>query len=348
MVTFPTADIPPVFVLSTGRCGSTMISDILNLHPQVLSLSEFIAYTGIRTFRFRRTTGDRIWEILSRQQPRTRLMLGGDYDELIYPFGKPEARYTREDIPPVLCATLPHLTDRHDDLFDELEPVVRGQLTQTPAEHYRRLFEWLCARFGSRVWVERSGGSLLFGSRLLREFPDARVIHVYRDGRNTAISMSRHYLFRLIAVNLAMLRSLGFDALGAVAQSRHWEVFSMYLEPVTRILFRLKHLPYDKLTLADFGALWNAMIERGNRLFESLPSDRLLNVRFEDVQADPEAQIRRLIRFISPSLEDETWFRAACAIPRPTSSKFESLDTEERTLLTEVCRPGLERLGYPL
>ena len=32
---------PPVFIVSTGRCGSTMMSDIARLHPKLLSLSEF-------------------------------------------------------------------------------------------------------------------------------------------------------------------------------------------------------------------------------------------------------------------------------------------------------------------
>ncbi len=348
MVKPAAAGVPPVFVLSTGRCGSTMISDVLNLHPRVLSLSEFVAYTGIRTFRFRRASGDRMWEILGRQQARTRLMLGGDYEELIYPFGDPNARYTRADIPPILCAPLPHLTDRHDELFDELEPVVRGQPRQPPADHFRALFGWLCRRFGCDTWVERSGGSLLFGSRLLREFPEARAIHVYRDGRETAVSMSRHYLFRLVAANLAALRAMGFDAVRAIARSRRWEAFSMRLEPVTRFLFKPDRLPYDRLTLADFGALWSAMIERGGRLFDDLPSDRLLNVRFEDVQAAPETELRRLIRFIDPALEDATWLAAAAAVPRPTPSKFARLDPGDRAALEEACRPGLERLGYPL
>ncbi len=66
------------------------------------------------------------------------------------------------------------------------------------------------------------------------------------------------------------------------------------------------------------------------------------------MQAEPERHIRRLIRFIDPALEDEGWLREVCAIPRPTSSKFERLETAERDALTEVCRPGLERLGYSL
>ena len=350
MVKPAAAGVPPVFVLSTGRCGSTMISDVLNLHPRVLSLSEFVAYTGIRTFRFRRASGDRMWDILGRQQARTRLMLGGDYEELIYPFGDPNARYTRADIPPILCAPLPHLTDRHDELFDELEPVVRGQPRQPPADHFRALFGWLCRRFGCDTWVERSGGSLLFGSRLLREFPEARAIHVYRDGRETAVSMSRHYLFRLVAANLAAgCGAMGFDAVRAIARSRRWEAFSMRLEPVTRFLFKPDRLPYDRLTLADFGALWSAMIERGGRLFDDLPSDRLLNVRFEDVQAAPETELRRLIRFIDPALEDETWLAAAGRRPAPHAVEVRapgSPATGPRSRRRAV--PALERLGYPL
>ncbi len=73
-------------------------------------------------------------------------------------------------MPPILCATLPHLTDRYEALFDELEPVVRGQPRQRPVEHFRFLFGSLCERFGCNAWAERSGGSLLFGARLLREF----------------------------------------------------------------------------------------------------------------------------------------------------------------------------------
>ena len=86
----------------------------------------------------------------------------------------PNARFQQQHVPPILCATLPHLTDRHEELFDELGPVAEGQPKQPPAAHFQYLFEWLCERFGRDVWVERSGGSLMFGARLLRQFPKAR------------------------------------------------------------------------------------------------------------------------------------------------------------------------------
>lgn len=37
------------FVLGPGRCGSTMVSDIVNLHPEIFSLFEFFSTQGARS-----------------------------------------------------------------------------------------------------------------------------------------------------------------------------------------------------------------------------------------------------------------------------------------------------------
>lgn len=107
MVNAAAPALPPVFVLSTGRCGSTMVSNILNQHPEVLSLSEFFSYVGALSLRRRRVSGAKIWQLCSRPHGHTRLMLQGNYEELIYPFDQPGARYTRENVPPLLCALCP-------------------------------------------------------------------------------------------------------------------------------------------------------------------------------------------------------------------------------------------------
>ena len=113
-------NIAPVLVLSTGRCGSTMVSDLLNIHPRVLSLSEFFSYVGVhQLFRRSRVSGEWMWAYLSRQRRHTQLMLREtSYEEFLYPVDDPGARFTRSDLPPILCATLPHLTSGHEALFD--------------------------------------------------------------------------------------------------------------------------------------------------------------------------------------------------------------------------------------
>lgn len=338
--------IPPALVLSTGRCGSTMVSDILNRHPQVLSLSEFFSFVGLGPFRRRRRCGADMWRFYSRQQRRTRMMLQGRFEELLYPVDDPAARFTRQNVPPILCATLPHITEHYEALYDELGPAVCAVPKQGVAEHYRALFAWLCRRFNRAVWAERSGGSLMLAARLLREFPEARVIHVYRDGREVALSMRRHYLFRMIVATMRALRRLGIDLLGMLRRGHNWDRVSLWMEPTASALFRPDRLNYDRLTLADFGAYWSAMVEYGHRLFQGLPPGALLNVKFEDMQADPEGQLRRLIRFLSPELEDEAWVNAAATIPRPTTSRFAGLDAAEQAAVAEACRPGLDILGY--
>lgn len=339
--------IPPVFVLSTGRCGSTMISDILNRHPQILSISEFFSFLGLEIFARRRPTGDWMWRLYSEPGYRMGVIARGEsFSELLYPVDDPNARFSRLNLPPIMAITLPHLTDRHEELFDELEPVVRAQPRQAPADHYRALFEWLAARFGGNVWVERGGGTLLLASRLLRHFPEARVVHIYRDGRETTLSMSHHPPFRAMLAMARRYRPYGVSLEKALGRLEHRDRLTAWLGKLAQTFSNLDRLPYDEVTLQEFAAFWSTMIEAGHLTFGHFPPDRLLNVRFEDVQADPEGQLRRLIRFISPDLEDDKWMREAVAIPRPTPSKFAQLDAGTQQAITEACRPGLERLGY--
>ena len=350
MVRPPDPGIPPVLVLGTGRCGSTMVSNLLKAHPRILSLSEFFSYVGMDAFRLRKPTGERIWQIYSRQRDRTRLMLRESYEELLYPVDDPAHRFTRRDVPPILCTTLPHLTDRYEALYDELEAVVRTQPQQPAAEHFRSLFAHLCQRFSCQVWAERSGLTLLVGSRLLREFPEARVIHIYRDGRETAISMSRHYLFRMIVATFKRLHlfRVFLATVPRLSGGGYSENMVSLMEAFIPKLVSYERLPFDKLKVTDFAAFWNALIALADRMLGELPPARLLNLKLEDMQEDPETHIRRLIRFIDPSLEDEAWLRRASAIPRPTPSKFPTLSPDEQAALTEACRPGLEQLGYSL
>ncbi len=337
--------LAPVLVLSTGRCGSTMVSDILNRHPGILSMSEFFSFVGPRAFVGRRPGGEHMWRLYSRPGNRIRyLERFGVPSEFLYPLDDPSARFSLTDLPPILAIALPHLTNEYHELFDECAPVVRRQPRQSPAEHHRRFFEWLCHRLDRRVWVERSGGSLLWGQQLLRAFPDARVIHVFRDGRDTALSMNRHTPFRIMLAIRNQLKPLGLDPMSWM-NSASGSVVALRNELAGQLI-RPTRLRLDEVSLSDFGWFWSRMIEMGHDLFGHFPSDRLLNVAFEDVQSSPESEIRRIIRFISPELEDDACLRAMSSIPRKTTSRFSQLGDDEQAAITEACRPGLERLGY--
>ena len=333
--------IAPVLVLSTGRCGSTMLSDILNTHPDILSLSEFFASVGLKAFVRKRLDGKAMWEIWRRHSPGLKAMLAGNRDRVRYPFDTPQARFSPHNIPSLLCTTLPHLTPDFESLYDELEPVVQARPKAALADQYRFLFDWLCERLGRRVWIERSGGSLLFGRILTRLFPEARVIHIYRDGRDTALSMSQHPAFRAGPALAQRLRRLGVDLYGGDPL----RPFGMFTLLVLALVY-MRKLADQAAGPEACGDMWSRMILSSRAYLSSLPSGQLFPLCYEDVLQHPREKIRELIDFIDPSLADDAWLDEAARVPRANPSKYLSLDAETQARLTRACAPGLEALGY--
>lgn len=339
----------PILILSTGRCGSTMISDILGKHPKVLSLSEFFVPLGSAAFSNKAPTGPQMWQILSQQTPALRMMLedGIVVDEGLYPFNSPQARFTPKNIPPILSVALPHLTDAHEALYDELELLVKARPRCPLAEQYQFLFEALANKYQRDVWVERSGGSFMIAATLLKLFPQAKVIHVFRDGRDTALSMSQHHNFRLLLAMLQKSQSLGIDVFKAWHKP-HIGPQKLWLEKLLMPFLNTRQMKTQEFPLVEYGKLWSNMILAGSAILATLPKDRLLSVKFEAVQQDPRKELNELIRFISPELEDAHWLDTVSQIPRPTRSKYRELPEAERLALTQACEPGLKILGYPL
>ena len=337
--------IDPVLVLSTGRCGSTMISDVLNLHPDVLSLSEVFSLLGPLALFRKRLSGRAMWALCSRQNPALRVLLSADTipSEVLYPFDDPRARYTTRNVPPILCTMLPHLTPDHENLYDDLKPIVRAHPRANLAEQYRHLFEWLREHFERRVWVERSGGSLLSVPRLRRLFPEARVVHVYRDGRDTALSMSQHPAFQIMLATLDKLQRMGLRPLENTAEAG--PAGSLLALLLMRLVNPAKMIRRE-FDLPEYGGLWSQMILRGQKLLAALPPEQVLALRYEDVLQNPSDKLRELIAFIDPSLSNDAWLKEAAHVPRPNPAKYLSLDAETQRRLTEACAPGLEALEY--
>src|SRR5262249_28321545 len=147
--------------------------------------------------------------------PRKRMKLmykhGIVFDEVLYRPG-PGKRFTVDTgVPPLLLTALPHLTDAPEALYDEVREFVLKQGWFSVAEHYLHLFDWLRQKFGRKVWVERSGSILAHFEELSANFPNARYVHLFRDGRDCAVSMVRHSAFRLSAVTGELTKALGFD-----------------------------------------------------------------------------------------------------------------------------------------
>jgi putative sulfotransferase len=337
---------PPVFIVGTGRCGSTMMSNAVRLHPRLLSLSEFFTPLAGRAFTLRNPDGERFWRLLSTLSPTAGKMLaaGGPIEELLYRFGN-GARFRPDNLPPILCTALPHLTGDCESLYDDLEPVVRGGGRAPLGEHYLFLFDWLCRRFGRARVVERSGSSLLFVPSLAALFPEARFVHFYRDGRNAAISMQRHPFFRLSVRFARVFEAMGLDPYRPpfiFGSSRLYPLFESVMGPLMPVDRWLREPP----ALEAFGNHWSRTVAGGVALLSALPQERVLSLRYEDILERPRAEFARLMEFLGPEYMDQNWLDAASRLPRRPTSDWHRLPADQQERLSLACRPGLTLLGY--
>lgn len=324
-----------------------MLSDLLALHPDVLSLSELFNALHPLGFRHDPIDGPHFWAVLSEPRARhtawLRLMERGlVIDEFRYPLAS-AVRFRETGIPPLLAMTLSPLTEDPDGLHEELGAFVRSLPEDRLGRQYVRVFEWLCARLGRRFWCERSGASLGLVQPLSHLFPDAKFIHVFRDGREFAVSANRFAPMRM-------------GMIGAMFKQRFGE--TPYLSPTYRAppdlppawrglvpesfdvdAFQRFELPIDSIGLA-----WSEMITVGLKLLENVTAERVLHVRYESMLAAPHAELQRIVRFMDPHLDNAPWLAQAAARVRKNPVKWIDLPADQRARLELACAPGMELL----
>lgn len=347
------SSLDQVFVIGTGRCGSTLVSKMLQLHPEVTSISEFFAFVTdlgarvARTFPEGEVSGAELWELVGTAWPRQNLMLRHDVamPEVLYPYASPDTRFgATAGVPAIAQTTLPHLTGAPDTWFAELEADVPRWDPAPIGHQYARLFAWFAAREQSACWVERSGGGLRITRRLIEHFPRARFVHILRDGRNTSISMSRHRGFRMVFAAFQMLETLGVDPFES--DDRRWEedmpdeLAALLPERFTAEAFEAFETPAPLC-----GHYWSGEIMEGLGDLAALEEDRLITLRYEDFLAAPARAARALIRFVRRGAIDEAWVARAAALVEPPRSRWQDLPERRRRQLEQACAPGFEALA---
>jgi hypothetical protein len=161
-----------------------------------------------------------------------------------------------------------HLLNR---LFDhprfgrlELEPeAVKGLVRNGEPVHYRRfvseLFDLHGQNKGKRLVGEKSPGYVRHIPTLLELWPDTKIVHLIRDGRDVSLS------------------------------ARAWK-------KAERVLGRFPTWSEDEVTTAALWWEWHVRVGRDSG--RTLDDDQYLEVSYEALVADPESECTRLCRFL--------------------------------------------------
>jgi hypothetical protein len=324
-----------------------MLSSMLHMHPEVLSLSEFwnLFLEREGNIPTHDMSGEQFWRKISDPAPSAYdglVAAGIITNDVQFPY---HGRFDHVNGFPSVMHVLIRISDDPDLLYDKLAPEVSAWPRRPVAEHCRALFADLAGRLGRPAMVERTGGSLWHLPLLRQQFPEARFVFLYRNGPDTVLSMSRYPTYRLGVLNAIAEAACGsspefqslLDALPAEIRTASPDEFKGIISP-----------PFDKERFLAFpipptyyGWLWSDQIRTGTREIRQVRRDRWATLRYEHLLKDTRAALTGLADFIGVPAEPQ-WLDRACQFvdpgrPRRAAAAFHPSDLAE---LRSVCAAG--------
>lgn len=154
-------------------------------------------------------------------------------------------------------------------------------------------------------------------------WPEAKFIHIVRDGRDVAMSMSKVLSFRILAAS------------GVVAW---WELawrkgYERWLEAAG------EEIPHDR-----FFELWRRRLLGARAQSSHLPPSTYLEIQYDAILRDPASMLRAAASFLALP-EEKSWIDAAAATVR-SGNRERNQSTPEYNALTTRFAADLRSAGF--
>jgi glycosyltransferase involved in cell wall biosynthesis len=286
------------FVIGSGRCGSTLIRDLLNLHPDMYVPSESH------------------WIPIQHEMCGQRRNALGAYTDVV-------ERVFFADGVLTVDAMAAGIGITRTELFEATRARL-NQETSTVVEFNDALYCALAAAAGRSVVGDKTPDYCAYVTLIQSLWPKAKFIHVIRDGRDVALSMSKHPGYqRMASLMIPNWVPLALDKRYAMTD-------------------RLNRVP----TLKDYIGLWDLRIRRTLDDAGRLPAHSYFGLRYENLLQDPQAEATRLAEFLDVS-RPQQWLAQVKEIVRPGNTN-KLRDRAVWESLTATAHDTLAELGYPI
>ena len=259
---------PVFFVVGHQKSGTTWLMEMLNSHPEILCKGEGRPFG--RTFRQENLKQKRAGH------PPTSL-----YNAIA---SSEDLRYWIER----------SVWSKRDDADEHL-----AELTRLAIHHFltRQL-----SKTGKRLVGDKT---VLLGPEIVEEihtiYPEARVIHIIRDGRDVVVSTMHHRW------------NQAEDQGGTVELTPDQLAKREAYRKDPRVLLESGEGIFPDGWLRGNAAKWNARVSRTVKDGPALLGANYLEVRYEDLLQRPEQEVRRLLEFLGADASEQTVKRCVSA-----------------------------------
>ena len=301
------ADAKMLFIIGTGRCGSTMMQEVIARHPDAGFISNVDA--NVRSLNMKGRWNNAIYRHIPQaftQRDRRFARLG----PLQFRFGPSEAYLMlNKRVSLIISET------RRDLLAEDVTPSLEART--------RRFFEERIAAQKKSLFLTKFAGWPR--ARFIQEvFPDARFLHVVRDGRAVAESLVRRPWWRGYQGPTAWQFGLLSEE-----HEREWEATG-------------------RSFIALAGLQWKILMDAFEDARAALPADNWMQVRYEDFVADPRGHLKEILGFAGVEWTPgfEKGFSRYEFMPERKDAYRDNLTAAQARTLDELLAGHLERLGY--
>jgi len=291
------------FIVGTGRCGTNLLNRMFGEHPKLLPITEthFISTLATRFADMRLSLED-FWQIL---------------DEHYTSNG--ENRWI--DI---------HLQEAQ--ITDKA--AFKKQFSQHCTDHsYTTHAQRVMAFFNTcyqknkpdkkRFLIDKTPQYGLHLQAISRLFPQSKFIHVIRDGRFAAISMTKHK---------------GISRLITAGHPDKVENFSYQA--------KLSQTAPLQATSQEAILYWQKVVSRIKKQTNALPISQYLEVQYEDLIVYPRETLQQIYTFLDLPVPASQWQATLTPDPQALVRAYANIQPEDYKILTNLVKPTLEKHGY--
>lgn len=260
-------------IVGTGRCGTTFLRNILSRHPDCFVCSESYWHAVLLA-----KYGD---------SPAPASQLLADIESVRFNDGRSTLDANLRLIGTALPEFLGDITESLAGRMVDVKTVCSAIESEILRRTRKTIFADKTPHYGYHL------------AELRRLSPDLKVVHVVRDGRDCAVSMSQHGGYQLLA-------GIGVD---------NWT-------QVAAVADRLREPPL----VTDLGAyldMWARQATQISAAARTCPEAACLTVHYETMVAQPIRFLRHMVDFLQLR-GDPDWLAAAAADvaapPRPDAA----------------------------